>query len=208
MTQSHLDRICNHFGVSITDITKVTEWYAVFHVVVKVIGSRFVSKAVVYEVGNKSLFDEYNVISPEKWCLYNLKFLTRLQLRSLCCLLGVASNGAKHTLITRIKNTIKVMVVLTPYVEEIYQFIQHYKPCDPDDLTMPLTLQAINNRFMRKHKQQELKTLCIQAGLSLNNTQETKRQLSHKLFTWFDNCLERKQTEYKLAIALRNKATV
>ena len=208
MTQLHLARICNHFGVTIKDITKITEWHAVFHVVVKGIGSRFVSKAVVYQLGDKSLFDEYNVITPKKWCLYNLKFLNRIQLRSLCMLLGVESNGIKDTLLKRIENTVKVVTVLTPYANEIYQFSKYYKPCDEDDLTMPLTLREINNRFMREHSSYELKTLCVQAGLSSNKTQETKRQLSHKLFCWFDNCLKRKEIEFKAAIAIRNRKEI
>lgn len=209
MNQTHLDKICNHFGVSITDITKVTEWEQIFHVVVKGIGSRFLSKSVVYELGDKSLFDGYNVISSKKWCLYNLKFLNRLQLRSLCMLLGIESNGTKDNLIKRIKNTVEVMVVLSPYANEFYQFSKHYQACDPDDLTIPLTIREINKRFMRKHKAYELRTLCNQVGLrSKHHKLETKTQMSHKLFSWFDNCLKRREFEYQAAIAVRNKCTV
>lgn len=197
--------IATHFGVTLKEIIKLTEFYSVFHVVVKGIGSRFVSKAVVYRVGSKDIFNRFRVNSPKEWCLYNLKFLNRLQLRSLCMLLGVESNGDRDNLIKRIKNTVAVLVVIKPYANELYQFIQHYKSFDQDDLTIPLTIQAINKRFIREHKHTELRLLCIQAGLSSDYHQETKQQLSHKLFCWFDNCLVRKQQEFKTANAIANR---
>ena len=208
MDQQHLDKICAHFKVRLTEITKLTEWHNVFHVVVKGIGSRFISKAVVYNQGDHRLFNKFRTLDSSKWCLYNLKFLNRLQLRSLCCLLGIESNGTRKNISARIKNTVEVMAVLTPYTDEIYQFTKHYKPCDPDDLTIPLTVREINKRFIKQHKAKELRTLCNQIGLCSDRIpqRESKQQLSHKLFSWFNNCLVRREIEFQAAITLSKKA--
>ena len=100
--------IAKYLDIEPSQITKIEEWQNIFFVVISEIGTRFISKSIVYKNGDKVIFRRFVTNKVQKWNLFDLKFLSLKQLQSLCILLACSTSGTKIKLINRLKDIVKV----------------------------------------------------------------------------------------------------
>ena len=199
LTQQNIDRVAAHYNVATTAIKRIQEWKKVFHVIITGIGSRFLSKSVVYKSGDILPFKAFLKSKVQDWCLYNLKFLSLKHLQSLCNILGIAHSGTKAKLIDRITNLVQVRTVVDPYLKPYKDFERTYQRRDYNDMRKHDFWHSEVSRFASDYKGKQLKAMCKQ--IKTSTCGGTKRAMACKLMSYINSCLVRGMANYQQALA-------
>lgn len=199
LTQQNIARVAAHYNVAITAIKRIQEWQKVFHVIITGIGSRFLSKTVVYKSGDILPFKAFLKSKVQDWCLYNLKFLSLKHLQSLCNILGIAHSGTKAKLIDRITNLIEVRLTVDSYLKPFKDFEKTYQPLDYNDMRKHDFWHSEVSRFASDYKGKQLKAMCRK--IKASTCGGTKRAMAGSLMSSINSCLARGMANYQQALS-------
>lgn len=181
----------NSFGISNLEV-----WHSVLRVKIRNIGYRFISKNVIYCLSNKNslkatqtrLFKRFIYSHVRDWNVYDLKYLSLKQIKSLIAILGTTASGNKSKIITKIKLVVRMRLLVTSYAKlvnrdqsDVYEQIEQASVIMADDFKHKELLAFIRELKIFAHR--------------------NKRGMSKALIMWLLNCIARGTQEVKKAIA-------
>ena len=183
--------IAKYLGINPSQIIKIEECKNIFFVVISDISTRFISKLIVYKNGDKVIFKRFVTNKVQDWNLFDLKFLSLKQLQSLCILLGCAVSGTKSKLINRLKDIVKVRIIVSPFFKMI-----NIKPSDNSRESYNIT-SLVATFFAASYKSQELRSFCKLVNVFAPSN---KYGMAMSLLNWLRNSINKGMRAYEESV--------